>query len=309
MAGQSEKNSNPVLRGVLAALGCEILFGFSYVFTKQAMGHASVLALLGWRFAVAFLMMGALSALGIVKIRLRGKPLQPLLRVALFVPVLYFIAETYGIRDTTASESGVFLACIPVASLAASALVLREKPTGRQVAGILVTLAGVVVTVIAVGVAASLSMKGYAMLTAAVLSYALYSVSVRKAQAYTGAEITFAMLACGAVVYGALAVGEAAVQGNLHGLVRLPFSDMRFMWAVLYQGIGCSVLAFFLSNAAIATIGVNRTASFIGVATVVSILAGVLLLNEPFSPVQMAGAFIILAGVYIANGKSPDTAL
>jgi drug/metabolite transporter (DMT)-like permease len=182
-------------------------------------------------------------------------------------------------------------------------LILKEKPTKRQAAGILLTLAGVLMTVIAVGAAASLSLSGYAMLLLAVVSYALYSISVRRAQAYTGVEITFVMLAFGAAVFGALALGEAMAARDLPGLLRLPFVDMQFLMAVLYQGIGCSVLAFFLSNVAIAKMGVNRTASFIGVSTVVSIVAGVLLLQEPFTPVQMAGAALILAGIYIANAK------
>lgn len=64
------------------------------------------------------------------------------------------------------------------------------------------------------------------------------------------------------------------------------------------------MLAFFLANVAIAKIGVNRTSSFIGVATVVFILADVLLLHEPFSTGQLIGAVIIIAGVYTANAKA-----
>ena len=300
MQGKSAASKN-ILVGSLAALGCEILFGISYLFTKQATGQSSALALLGWRFVVALAVMGVLVLLGVVRLKLSGKDIKPLLVVAVFSPALYFIGETFGIRDTTASESGVFLACIPVASLLASALILKEKPTKRQVAGILLALAGVLMTVIAVGAAASLSLSGYAMLLLAVVSYALYSISVRRAQAYTGVEITFVMLAFGALAFGALALGEAMAARDLPGLLRLPFVDMQFLMAVLYQGIGCSVLAFFLSNVAIAKMGVNRTASFIGVSTVVSIAAGVLLLQEPFTPVQMAEAALILAGIYIAN--------
>ena len=53
-------------------------------------------------------------------------------------------------------------------------------------------------------------------------------------------------------------------------------------------------------------IGVNRTVSFIGVATVVSILAGTLFLGELFTSWQIAGAIIIVAGVYIANSKRSE---
>ena len=46
MQGKSAASKN-ILVGSLAALGCEILFGISYLFTKQATGQASALALLG----------------------------------------------------------------------------------------------------------------------------------------------------------------------------------------------------------------------------------------------------------------------
>lgn len=300
-----ERNSN-VKIGCLCAIACETLFGFSYMFTKNATGQASEIALLGWRFFIAVLVMGICAATGIIKIKIKGKSLRPLLLVALFSPVIYFIGETFGISNTTASESGAFLACIPVVSLIASSLILNKKPSKMQVAGILTTLAGVLVTVFAVGANTSLSIGGYAALLIAVIAYALYSVFVEKAENYTGEEVTFAMLLSGAVVFIIMALLQGILNGNVVELIGLPFTNRGFLIACLYQGIGCSVLAFFLSNVAIAKIGVNRTSSFIGIATVVSIFAGVLILKEPFTPFQVIGVVLIIAGVYIANSRMKE---
>ena len=290
-----------VLIGCLCAVGCEVLFGFSYLFTKNATNTASAFALLGWRFLIALAVMGVCVAAGLIHLQFQEKNRKPLLSVALLSPVIYFMGETFGISQTTASESGAFLACIPVASVVASALVLRKQPTRQQLLGILITFTGVLVTVFAAGSATSFSLAGYGMLTVAVIAYALYSVCVEKARAYTGEEITFAMLVAGALAFISAALLEAVVTGTFTELLTLPLRNTDFLVAVLYQGIGCSVLAFFLANVAITKIGVNRTASFIGVATVVSIVAGVLVLHEPFTSMQMAGTVAILCGVYIAN--------
>lgn len=292
---------NRVLTGSLCALGCEVLYGLSYLFTKQTAETASPLALLGWRFVVALAAMSLCVALGFIPVRLKGRRPGPLLRVALFCPCLYFIGETVGIRETTVTESGVFLACVPALSLLASTVILKKKPTKRQIIGILVTFLGVMMTVVAVGLSSSLSPVGYAALMLAVVAYALYSVFVDLAADYTGAEITYVMLCSGAAFYGLLALGEAAAHGALSELLTLPARSGTFLAAVLYQGIGCSVAAFFLSNAAIAKIGVNKTSSFIGVSTIVSILAGALALGEPLSVGQIVGAAVIVAGVYTAN--------
>ena len=288
--------------GCLCAAACEAIFGASYLFTKDATAAATPLALLGWRFAVAFAALALLAAAGAVKVAPpRGRPVRRLVPVALASPVLYFTGETWGIARTTASESGAFLAAIPVACLVASSLLLGKKPSGRQAAGIAVTSAGVLATVSAASRAVSFSAPGYAFLALAVAGYSLYAVFVEKASAFTGAEIAFAMLGTGAAVFAPLALAEAARDGGVPLLLRLPLDSPAFLRAVLFQGLASSILGFILSNVAIARIGVNRNASFIGVATAVAIVSGVAFLGEPFTPAQLAGVALILLGVFTAN--------
>lgn len=296
------KEKNRIIVGCLCAAGSEIIFGLSYIFTKNVTTeNIHMFTLLGWRFVIAAATMTICIGLGIIKINFKNKSIKPVLRAALFVPCLYFIGETIGIRYTTASESGVFLSCTSVASIAASTLILKKKPTRNEVVGIVTTLIGVLITVVVVGVSARFSLLGYAFLLMGVISFALYAVFSRKAIAYSEAEITYIMLIAGAVVYGLCACIEAYENGTMKALILLPFHDHSFLIAVLYQGIGCSIFAFFMSNMAIARIGVNRTSSFYGVSTVVSIFAGALFLHEMFTWGQWIGAGIIILGIYIAN--------
>ena len=162
--------------GSLCALGCETLYGLSYIFTKTATENAGTLALLGWRFFIAAVIMSICIFIGLFKIDLKKKSLKALVLVALFNPCVYFIGETIGISHTTASESGVFLACIPVASLDASTFFLKKKPSKNQTLGILITLTGVILTIFAVGLSSSFSIIGYTFLFMAVISYALYNM-------------------------------------------------------------------------------------------------------------------------------------
>ena len=293
-----------LLLGYLCAFGCEVVFGLSYSFSKSATETASPLALLGWRFAVASAVMGALAAAGAVRVSLRGKPILPLLRVALLSPVLYFLFETFGVVRTTASETGVIVACIPVVALVVSAIALREKPSGRQMSGILVTFAGVLASVLAAGATASFSPSGYALLGGAVLSYAFYFAAVSRASRWNGAELTLAMLLAGAVVFVPLAAAEAVLSGGAGGaaaLLRLPARDAGFRNSILFLALGPSILGFFMSNVAVARIGVNRTATFIGIATATAIVAGRVFLHETFTSAQVVAAAVIVFGVCIAN--------
>ena len=185
---------------------------------------------------------------------------------------------------TTASESGAFLACIPVVALIMSSLILKEWPSRWQVVGVITTLIGIIIAVFAAGGSTHFSLVGYLILGLAVISYALYCVDVERASQFTSLEITYFMLASGCLTFGLF-----------------PVNNPKFTITILYQGLGCSVLGYLLSNFAIANIGVNRTASFIGISTIISILAAVVVLGEPFSYLQIFAGILVVLGVYVAN--------
>ena len=64
-------------------------------------------------FDIAVLLV--LVALKVVRLRIGRATLLPLLVLAVFQPVVYYVAETFGVMRTTASESGVITSAIPVA--------------------------------------------------------------------------------------------------------------------------------------------------------------------------------------------------
>ena len=114
---------NKIILGCLAAATCEILFGLSFIFTKSITAQVSDLALISWRFVTAFLFINLYFLISRRRININGRNLKPLTRIAILNPIIYFICETIGIRMTTASESGAFLACIPVVALIMSSLI------------------------------------------------------------------------------------------------------------------------------------------------------------------------------------------
>ena len=274
---------NKIVLGCFAAATCEILFGLSFIFTKSITAQVSDLALISWRFVTAFLFINLYFLVSRRRININGRNLKPLTRM------------------TTASESGAFLACIPVVALIMSSLILKEWPSRWQVVGVITTLIGIIIAVFAAGGSTHFSLVGYLILGLAVVSYALYCVDVERASQFSSLEITYFMLASGCLTFGLFALSQSFLAGDLKELLLLPVSNPKFTITILYQGLGCSVLGYLLSNFAIANIGVNRTASFIGISTIISILAAVVVLGEPFSQLQIFAGILVVLGVYVAN--------
>ena len=116
----------------LAALLGYGIFGFSFLFSKLALNQASPLVLLAVRFIVAFALMNLILFVGKIPFSLKGKPVKPLLLLGIIEPVIYFLCESYGIKLTNATVSGVIIALVPIAALAAAAVFMHEKPSKKQ---------------------------------------------------------------------------------------------------------------------------------------------------------------------------------
>lgn len=296
-------------RAVAAAVATEFFYGISFIFTKDATGRVDPFTLLGWRFVVALVVLLALWAARVIRFRPTAALLRPLLVLAALQPVIYYVGETFGVARTTASESGLIVSSIPVVALLASIGVLRAHPTRRQVFGILVTLLGVVLTVIAGGVSVGFDALGYLFLFAAVVSYSLYSVFAEMWSHAREIDKTVVMVTSGAIVFGGVATIRHAREGTLGALVTLPVHDLRFAGSVLFLALGPTIAAFFLQNVAIGTLGSNGYATFIGLSALVAVLSGGLVLGERLSIGQWLGGVLILGGVYVANRRHPVVAV
>ena len=66
------------LLGMAAALLANVIFGFSFLFSKIALQAAHPLVILAVRFTVAFAVLNLLLLTGRFRLRLRGKPLKRL---------------------------------------------------------------------------------------------------------------------------------------------------------------------------------------------------------------------------------------
>lgn len=292
--------------GIAAAVATEVLYGCSFAFTKGVTETIDPFTLLGWRFVVALVALLALVGARVVRLSVTRATVGPLLVLAVFQPLVYYLAETFGVMRTTASEGGLIISAIPVVMLIAGAVILGSRPSGRQVVGIAVTLAGVAATVVAGGLTLGLDVLGYLLLLVAVVSYALYAAFADRYAHAGNFDKTFVMVASGALLFGGIAVGQHAASGTLGALLALPLGRPDFALAVAFLALGPTIGAFFLQNVAIGALGSTRYSTYIGVCTLAALASGSLVLGERLALGQLAGGAAILGGVYLANRRGAD---
>ena len=275
---------------LLAALTAATIFGMSFMFSKMALVTAAPTVLLAFRFTVAV----AAMTLVVLVNALVGK----LLLLGIVQPVAYFIFENYGILYTSSAVAGTIISAVPVCCILMDVLVLHEKVTLKQVLCAVGAIGGV--ALISAGGAVMVSALGMLFLLLTMLSDTLYyGISHDAAKRFTPFEMTYVMFTVGMVVFIPVALLHA---GGLHSpLITGPIHDGGFWVAVLYLGLLSSVLAYGLLNFANSHLSVSETSLFSNVTTVVSVLAGVVLLKEAFSIWQILGVAVILVCVFAAN--------
>ncbi|KLU61172.1 putative amino-acid metabolite efflux pump [Peptococcaceae bacterium CEB3] len=291
-----------LLLPLVAGMTTAVIWGISFLFTKDALNYTFPLQILGLRFAAAALTITLLMALRIVKINLRGKGLGALLVLSFVQPFLYFIGETWGVKWTTASEAGMIIGLAPVAIALMASIFLHERMRPLQMVSIGCSVLGVFVIVGAQGqFSLGEHLLGVLALFLAVISTGVYSIlSKKSSQRFTPVEITYVMMWIGAVLFNLIGLAQAALQGNLLGYLA-PLRHSAVVMAVLYLGVLSSVGAFFLFNYALSRLSVTQSAPLINLTTVVSVTGGVIFQHDPFGWVEAAGAVLIILGVWGTN--------
>ncbi len=286
---------NKTALATLGAIGAQIIFGFSFMFTKIALGFASPMTVIANRYMVAFLAMTVAILISKAKLHF-GKNIWKLALMSLFQPVLYFLFESYGILLTTSSFSSVMISLIPIFSMISGIFILKELPTWLQYLFGAISVVGVIMMAMVGNTAGTVSPVGVLLLLGAVISSVAYNVASRKISAeFSAIERTYAMMLIGLIVFFTIALVE-----NIHAPLELiiHFASPSYLAAVLYLGVLSSVAAFLMLNFANTHLPVAKTTVFANFTTVVSVIAGAVFLDEGLTPVSALGAIMIIVGVW-----------
>lgn len=254
---------------------------------------------LRWAIAVLVLAPFALP-------RLRGK--GPLLRrhagilaaLALLGVTLFQTLVYLGLSTTTTVNAVLLNASIPLFTMAASWAIERERVSGRQLAGMLVSFGGILVILSRGEPASLLGLRLYAgdlWILLAMPVWGLYSVLLKRRPAELGGlEFLFVI-----AVAGTLALLPPAAVAALGSPPRWPGTGAAL--AVLYVGLGASVLAYICWNRGVAVVGANAASFTVHLLPAFGTLLAILILGEQFRAYHAAGIATILAGVVLATWR------
>ena len=135
---------NEKTKAYLAALSFSAIIGFSFLFTKIALGYASPLTNLAHRYTIAALVLIVLHQTKLIKVSLSRRDILSILPMSLFYPLLFFIFQSFALQYISSSEAGILQALVPIFTLLLASVFLKEKTSLLQKFFLILSVAGVV---------------------------------------------------------------------------------------------------------------------------------------------------------------------
>ncbi|QTR53662.1 DMT family transporter [Thiothrix unzii] len=263
--------------------------------------HADVppLGLSFWRWAVAALILlpfawGSMrAALPLAREHWRLVLALAVLGIAGFNSLVYV-----GLQTTTATNGVLLQSVTPITMILLAGLVLHEKSTLAQWAGIGVSLVGVLVIITKADwqVLQQLAFnRGDMWIVLATLDWSLYTVLLRKLpQGLRGTPILGFSITLGALAILPLYVYESVT------FQTMPVTAVSVA-SIAYVAVFPSLLSYMFWNHATQKLGVNRTGQFSHLMPVFGILLATLLLGERLQLYHALGMLLVVAGLVLTN--------
>lgn len=295
------------------------IYGTTNFFTKGLnANNIDAIDILALRFLLSFAILYLLKVTKIIKIDVgikdifkkteRHRFIKPLFLAALFSPVIEMLFETIGFTGTSAVTAGVILSLMPIAACICESIILKESTTTAQ--KIFLTLG--IIGVIYIGINTNVSdgndtLFGIVCLIIAVIAGPLYLVFSRKCSGkFKPLEITYFSCLLGTVVFNAVSIVKHLWQGSIADYFD-PYFDPENIMGFIALSIVSTIFCTLMNNFSMSKLQASTVSAFSGVSTVVTILIGVIFLQEKlyyFHYIGFALIFIRMIGVsYIAIKK------
>ena len=293
-----QPHSNKIL-GHLYALFSVAVWGSCYVLTKNLLSAGfTALQITPIRMALAYVVLLVMRP-KFQKLPIRDELLFVL--IGLFGGSVYFFLQNTALTYTYAANVSIIVCLSPIfTAILAWAFSRGRERIGRfLIVGSLLAIVGVVLVVLNGSLNFHLSPKGDILALLAGISWAVYSILIKK---YTDTMDGF--LVTRRVMFWAFltAVPLMLVCDGMPDLAPL-FTDWKVLLSWLFLGILGNAVCFALWNIAFKRLGVVVTNNYLYGSPFVTLLVGFLLLKEPISWMGVLGAVLITAGVILAQKK------
>ena len=211
--------------------------------------------------------------------------------------IAFMILQILSMFFATSIEGAIVFAMSPIFAKIIGRIVLGERSTRLQMLFIVMTVTALIVLIILNATDITLNVTGLIMMTVATIFMGCQNVSARYIRGvFRPIEITATIAVGGSIIFIGASVVRAMYTGDWNALIE-PLKHPDFVIWVSFLGVFCILLSAQFMAYMLAHMEIIQSTVFSSASTLVSIIAGALILGEPLRWYHFICGAIILAGV------------
>lgn len=277
-----------------------VLWGMSYIWSDQLIALGiPIFFFVPLRILFAGLILAIFNALTGQFKWMKGEDFWKFALLSLFEPLVYFLCETYGIKETgSPTISAMIIASVPVFSVGAGWIFFKERVSVLNCLGIAVTFLGIFLVLrsqTACGTPENFAL-GVALLALAVLAEVGHATMTKcLSSAYRPQVIVMYQFLIGAVYMLPLFL----IKGLEDYQPR--FLSWEAIRPILCLALLCSSLAFSLWAMTIKRLGVAKSSVFLAMMCVATALVAEVIGREHLCLIQWVGIAVAVGGIVLSQ--------
>ncbi len=277
----------------LALAGAMIIWGLSFLVTKEIVSYMPVITLLFLRFAIASIVLGVLVAVR-GGLRLPRRDLAVLAGLSILSPVGYFLFETFGVANTQPSHVAVIIAAIPTVVFLIACFKRQERATWKKIAGLLIAYGGILLLVLSGLHQPGATVLGDCLVLGAVACAAVRTVLIKDVlRRVTPLQVTFYQF-----LFSLLFFGPAAAVDSWNWVAAITPSQIL---GVLFLGVLCSAGSFLALHYALSHLSATQVAASTNFIPIITLLAEMLILGTALGLLKGLGTAAVIGGVMLTQ--------
>jgi len=273
-----------------------IIWGISFIATKQAVAEVPPSTLGFIRFLIAYLVLEMVTLFRKEKEKVSLKERAILFLMGFFGVTLYFVGENFGLQYTFSSNASLIVSTIPIFTLIAERIVFRKKPSLMITLGLVMSFIGIYILIFGFSFIKEVNVKGDLVMFVPVFSWVIFTYIAKKKKPCLSTflvtkEMTF---------YGAIGFLPFMLFEMKRGLCIFRLSHLTWI-SILYLAIICSSLSYILWNKALKEYDEKLVNSFIYIIPVFTIIAELLISRSIPKISMLISSIFIIGGLFITH--------
>lgn len=291
---------NSVFTGIVLAILATLIWSGNFIIARGVIKDIPPVTLAFYRWLTATIIIAPFA----------WKYFIAEIKIVKYNPLFFLLAAVTGVSmfNTFVYVAGHYSSAInmailgtcssPIMSVILARIFLKERVPGLRVIGMIVCVAGILLLLSKGNIENLFALrftKGDWWMLAAALTFAIYNTTVRKKPpGMHPVNFLFVIFLLGTIMLLPFYLYELEKKGGIA-------IDTANISAIIYLGLGASVICFHIWNKAIHALGSGRTALFGNLIPIFSSIEAVIILNEQFLWIYVISMILVFAGIILAN--------